>query len=220
FLEGLTSRYNRMLTAVLNKRPVVIAFAVIVFASLPVMFSFIPSELAPSEDKSVVMMMGTAPSSANLDYIQANMKIVTDMISAQPESAASLAFVGVPSANQAFGIAPLVPWSERDKSQKQMQELFGKEVKNVPGMAVTTFQMPELPGASSGLPIQFVITSSSSFENLFQIGSGVLEQVQKSPLFVYSVINLKFDSGSMKIHIKRDVAGAYGITMKDIGLTL
>ncbi|MDR8526200.1 MULTISPECIES: multidrug efflux RND transporter permease subunit [Shewanella] len=220
FLEGLTSRYNRMLTAVLDKRPVVIAFAFIVFASLPILFSFIPSELAPNEDKSVVMMMGTAPSSANLDYVQANMTLVTDMISAQPEAAASLAFVGVPNANQAFGIAPLVPWSERDKSQKQMQEFFGKEVKNVPGMAVTTFQMPELPGASSGLPIQFVITSSNSFESLFQIGSGVLEKVQQSPLFVYSEVNLKFDSGSMKIHIKRDVAGAYGITMQDIGLTL
>ncbi|MEL4301500.1 multidrug efflux RND transporter permease subunit [Shewanella xiamenensis] len=220
FLTGLTRRYSNMLDAVMLHRPVIVAFAIIVFASLPVLFKFIPSELAPNEDKGVVWMMGTAPSTANLDYIQANMGLVTDMIKAQPESAASLAFVGVPSSSQAFGIAPLVPWSERDKSQKQMQEFFAKEVKHIPGMAITTFQMPELPGASSGLPIQFVITTSNSFASLFQIGTGVLEKVQKSPLFVYSEINLKFDSGTMKLHIKRDLAGTYGVTMQDIGITL
>ncbi|NMD52860.1 multidrug efflux RND transporter permease subunit [Shewanella sp. DNRA4] len=220
FLTGLTRRYSNMLDAVMLHRPVIVAFAIIVFASLPVLFKFIPSELAPNEDKGVVMMMGTAPSTANLDYIQANMGLVTDMIKAQPESAASLAFVGVPSSSQAFGIAPLVPWSERNKSQKQMQEFFAKEVKHIPGMAITTFQMPELPGASSGLPIQFVITTSNSFASLFQIGTGVLEKVQKSPLFVYSEINLKFDSGTMKLHIKRDLAGTYGVTMQDIGITL
>ncbi|MEE1981492.1 multidrug efflux RND transporter permease subunit [Shewanella xiamenensis] len=220
FLTGLTRRYSNMLDAVMLHRPVIVAFAIIVFASLPVLFKFIPSELAPNEDKGVVMMMGTAPSTANLDYIQANMGLVTDMIKAQPESAASLAFVGVPSSSQAFGIAPLVPWSERDKSQKQMQEFFAKEVKHIPGMAITTFQMPELPGASSGLPIQFVITTSNSFASLFQIGTSVLEKVQKSPLFVYSEINLKFDSGTMKLHIKRDLAGTYVVTMQDIGITL
>ncbi|BAJ03829.1 multidrug efflux RND transporter permease subunit [Shewanella violacea] len=220
FLGGMTKRYQRMLDAVMEKRPVIIGFAAIVFASLPVMFHFIPSELAPNEDKSVVMMMGTAPSTANLDYIQANMALVTDIIKSHPETAASLAFVGVPNSNQAFGLAPLVPWSERDKSQKEMQKILGDEVKQVPGMAVTTFQMPELPGASSGLPIQFVITTSNSFESLFQIGSGVLEKVKNSPLFVYSKIDLKFDSGTMKLHIKRDLAGTYGITMQDIGVTL
>lgn len=220
FLNCLTIRYKRMLTAVLNKRPVVIGFVIFVFISLPIMFSYIPSELAPHEDKNVVRMIATAPSNANFDYIEANMKIVTDMIRAQPEPTDALIFIGMPNANQAFVSVPLVPWDERDKSQKDVHELLGKKVKQIPGMAITTFQRPELPGSSGGLPIQFVITSSTSFESLFQIGSSVLKKVQQSSLFVYSDLSLKFDSSSMKIHIKRDVAGAYGITMEDIGLTL
>ncbi|MCL1078530.1 multidrug efflux RND transporter permease subunit [Parashewanella spongiae] len=219
-LGCLTNRYDKMLEAVMNKRPVIVAFAIIVMISLPIMFNFIPSELAPKEDKGVVMMLGTAPSTANLDYIQANMTEVTDIIEAKPETAATLALVGIPNSNQAFGIAPLVPWSQRTKSQAEMQKAFSADVKNIPGMAITTFQLPELPGSSGGLPIQFVITTSNSFESLFQIGSNVLEKVQRSPFFIYSQINLKFDSGTMKIHIKRDLAGAYGITMQDIGQTL
>jgi multidrug efflux pump len=50
-LDRMTARYDAMLHAVMQKRIVVILFAVIVFASLPLLFKFIPSELAPSEDK-------------------------------------------------------------------------------------------------------------------------------------------------------------------------
>ncbi|MGL4899264.1 MAG: efflux RND transporter permease subunit, partial [Shewanella sp.] len=57
FLDNLTRRYSNMLDAVMARRPVIVAFALIVFASLPVLFKFIPSELAPTEDKGVVMMM-------------------------------------------------------------------------------------------------------------------------------------------------------------------
>ena len=220
FLTKLTSSYDRGLSAVLNKRAVIIAFAVIVLISIPLMFKQIPTELAPKEDNGVVMMSGTVPASTNLDFIEANMEQVTDILKKAPETAATIAFVGVPSANQAFGIAPLVPWSERSKSQAQMQKEFSTELKDIPGVALTAFQLPELPGASSGLPIQFVITSSEPFVNLFQLGSAILDKVKKSPLFVYSDINLKYDSGSMQIHIKRDLAGAYGVTMQDIGATL
>lgn len=219
-LHSVTSRYNTMLAAVLDHKPVVLTFAAIVLVSLPIMFSFIPSELAPKEDNGVVMMMGTAPSTGNLDYIQSNMKLVTDMISKQPAAAASLAFVGIPATNQSFGIAPLVPWSQRSQSQKQVQKALGEEVKTIPGMAITTFEMPQLPGASSGLPIQFVITTSNPFESLFEIGMGVFEKVKKSPLFVFSQVDLKYDAGNMNIQVKKDIAGSYGITMQDIGKTL
>lgn len=50
-LDRMTARYDSMLHAVMQRRIVVILFAVIVFGSLPLLFKFIPSELAPSEDK-------------------------------------------------------------------------------------------------------------------------------------------------------------------------
>ena len=93
-------------------------------------------------------------------------------------------------------------------------------VKDVPEMAVTAFQMPELPGAGSGLPIQFVITTPNSFESLFQISSDILGKVKTNPMFVYSDLDLNYDSATMKIKIDKDKAGAYGVTMQDIGMTL
>jgi multidrug efflux pump len=219
-LDNMSNSYERILNVIMTRRPVIIAFAVIVFATLPLLFKFIPSELAPSEDKGVVMLMGTAPSTANLDYMQNTMNDVNTILSNQPEVAFAQVFTGVPNANQAFGIASMVPWSQRDTSQAEVAKRVGELVKDIPGMAVTAFQMPELPGAGSGLPIQFVITTPNSFESLFQIATEVLTSVNGSPLFVYSDLDLNFDSATMKINIDKDKAGAYGITMQDIGITL
>ncbi|MGR5168736.1 multidrug efflux RND transporter permease subunit [Vibrio astriarenae] len=219
-LDRMTERYAKMLKSVMQHRPVIIGFAVIVFATLPMLFKFIPSELAPSEDKGVVMLMGTAPSNANLDFMQNTMNDVNEILSDQPEVAFAQVFTGVPNSNQAFGIASMVPWSEREASQSEVANRVSGLVGNVPGMAVTAFQMPELPGAGSGLPIQFVITTPSSFESLFTIASDILADVTASPLFVYTDLDLNYDSATMKISIDKDKAGAYGVSMQDIGITL
>lgn len=184
------------------------------------LFKFIPSELAPNEDKGVMAVLGTAPSNVNLDYIQGTMEQVNKVLDEQPEVAFSQVFSGVFNANQAFGIASMVPWSQREESQKEVLERVGKLVENVPGMSITTFQFPELPGASSGLPIQFVITTPNNFESLYQVASEILTAAQGSGRFVYSELDLQYDSATMKIKIDKDKAGAYGITMQDIGITL
>lgn len=219
-LERMTTRYDAMLHAVMQKRIVVVVFAVIVFASLPLLFKFIPSELAPNEDKGVMAVLGTAPSNVNLDYIQGTMEQVNKVLDDQPEVAFSQVFSGVFNANQAFGIASMVPWSQRDASQKEVLDRVAELVKDVPGMSITTFQFPELPGASSGLPVQFVITTPNNFESLYQVASEVLAAVQSSGHFIYSELDLHYDSATMKIKIDKDKAGAYGITMQDIGITM
>ncbi|UXI01334.1 multidrug efflux RND transporter permease subunit [Photobacterium sp. TY1-4] len=220
FLDRMTNRYAKMLGGIMKMRPVVIVFAVIVFATLPMLFRFIPSELAPAEDKGVLMLMGTAPSNANLDYIQNSMAQVNQMLADQPEVAFSQVFSGVPASNQAFGIASMVPWSEREASQADVVKRVTGLVKDVPEMSITAFQMPELPGAGSGLPLQFVITTPNHFESLFQVATDILTDVKSSPLFVYSDLDLNYDSATMKIRIDKDKAGAYGVTMQDIGITL
>ncbi|BEE07212.1 multidrug efflux RND transporter permease subunit [Aeromonas dhakensis] len=219
-LERMTVRYDAMLHAVMQKRIVVVLFAVIVFVSLPMLFKFIPSELAPNEDKGVMAVLGTAPSNVNLDYIQGTMEQVNKVLDSQPEVAFSQVFSGVFNANQAFGIASMVPWSQREASQKEVLDRVAGLVKDVPGMSITTFQFPELPGASSGLPVQFVITTPNNFESLYQVASEILTAAQGSGRFVYSELDLQYDSATMKIKIDKDKAGAYGITMQDIGITL
>ncbi|WP_415225401.1 multidrug efflux RND transporter permease subunit [Psychromonas sp.] len=219
-LSGLTDRYSRLLDKVMTRRPAVILFALLVLISLPFLFNSIPAELAPKEDKGVLMMMSKAPANANLDYIQNSIGAITDEVAKQPEVHSTLAISGIPNANQAFGIAIMKPWSQRDKNPKQLATALTPMFNSVASVATTAFQMPELPGSSGGLPVQFVITTGNSFESLVSIASDILAATQANANFVYSELDLAFDSATMNIKIDRDKAGAYGVTMQDIGITL
>lgn len=219
-LETTTNYYQRILEQFMQRRPVILAFAIIVFASLPILFRFIPSELAPAEDKGVVMLMANGPSNANLDYLQKSMHEVNRVLSEQSEVQMSLVFTGVPKSNQALGISVLAPWSQRESSQKEITKRVQQRVKNIPSMSISAFELPELPGAGSGLPIQMVITTPNSFENLFSLASELLGKIKNNPMFAYSTLDLNFDSATMHIDIDKDKAGAYGVSMQDIGLTL
>ncbi|MDN2664008.1 multidrug efflux RND transporter permease subunit [Psychromonas sp. 14N.309.X.WAT.B.A12] len=219
-LTGLTNKYGNTLDVIMTRRPAIIIFAILVFISLPYLFKFIPSELAPKEDKGVLMMLSKAPSNANLDFIENSMRLVTDEISRQPEVESSLAMSGIPNANQAFGIAIMKPWSQREKGPAELSATLTPAFGKIPSVATVTFQRPELPGSSGGLPVQFVITTSNPFQSLVSIATDVLAETQANPNFVYSELDLAFDSATMNIKIDRDKAGAYGVTMQDIGITL
>ncbi|MCD9504469.1 multidrug efflux RND transporter permease subunit [Photobacterium phosphoreum] len=220
FLDRLTLRYEKMLAGIMQMRAVVIVFALCACASLPLLFKFIPSELAPAEDNGVVVFMGTAPANANLDFIQDTMDQVNKVLTAQKSVEYAQILSGIPSANQAFGLATLKPWSQRDQSQTEVANEVTEKIKNIPQMAVTAFQMPSLPGAGSGLPVQFVITTPNNFKSLYQVAAEMLTKVKDNPMFVYSDLDLKYDSATMNIDIDKDKAGAYGVTMQAIGNTL
>lgn len=219
-LSSITAGYARLLDKLMMRRPAVITFVALVFLSLPLLFQFIPAELAPNEDKGVLMLMSKAPANANLDYIENSIRTITEEINKQPEVQSTLGISGVPSANQAFGIAVMKPWSEREKSPQQLSNELFPTFDNIASVATIAFQMPELPGSSGGLPVQFVITTANPFVSLATIATDVLTATQMSPDIVYSELDLAFDSATMNIKVDRDKAGAYGVTMQDIGVTL
>ncbi|WKE65610.1 multidrug efflux RND transporter permease subunit [Gallaecimonas kandeliae] len=219
-LAAVNRRYEVMLAWMLEHRPLVITFAAIVFISLPFLFKVVPQELAPNEDKGGFMMLAKAPTNANLDYIEDSLDKVSERAKQLPEIDGTLALPGVPAANQGLGIAILKPWSERSKSQKQLVQEINQRMRDLPYVSVSAFEFPELPGSSGGLPVQLVISTPQGFESLFQVAGEVFDKVRKNPLFVYSEMDLAFDSANLQIKVNRDKAGAYGITMQAIGRTL
>ena len=93
-------------------------------------------------------------------------------------------------------------------------------LQDIPGMAFSSFQFPELPGAGGGLPLQLVITTPNDFLNLFEIANDAWSKIKTNHQFVYTDLDLSFDSATMHISIDRDKAGAYGVTMQDIAAAL
>jgi multidrug efflux pump len=219
-LDRVDNVYARMLDAVLAKRPVFIVFALIVLGSLPFLFMIIPAELAPNEDEGVVIVIATAPDNANLDYIETHMAAISEITKGEPEVIAALSIAGVPGANQGLAIAPLVPWGERESSVNDILQRLTPPITQMPGVSATPFSLPPLPGASSGLPIQFVMSTPGDYQTLLTVAQTMQQAVNASGLFMFSQLDLSFNSADIKIEINNEKAGAYGVTMEDIGSTL
>lgn len=219
-LLALNGFYERRLESVMLHRPVILGFAVLIFIALPVLFNFIPSELASEEDNGVFLIQAKAPSNANLEYIENNMLEVSKILKKNPEVESNIMISGYPDANFGFGIAALEPWGQRTMSQKDIMKKVKPELQEIPAMNASVFPTPELPGVSSTLPIQFVLKSPDSREALYEVTKDAFALFQKNPHIVYADMDLAFDSATVKIKVDRNVAGVYGVTMKEIGLTI
>lgn len=219
-LDKLDDAYSRALGGVLNKRPVILTFAIIIFTSLYFLFTIIPSELAPEEDKGVVFSLATMPNSGNLDMMEAYLNEMSDRAASIEEVKDVLAIGGVPGQNQGIGIAQLKSWEQRDKSQKEVVEEVKAKYADLTGVSAIPFPLPALPGSSGGLPIQFVIKSPSEYQTLELLASAIRKKAIESRLFVFTNLDIAFDTAAMKLKINKDKAGLYGITMEDIGNTL
>ncbi|MGX2956198.1 efflux RND transporter permease subunit [Ursidibacter arcticus] len=220
FLHRITQCYTNMLELVMAMRKSVLAFAVLIFASLPFLFGSLASELAPSEDRGIIMAMGTGPSNTNLDYIQEVMTPFALETQKIPEVSATQIMPGFPSSNGAFALVPLVDWNERTRSQSEVLAEVSKIASAVPEVSITAFQMAEISTGESGLPFSFVITTADSYQNLAQVAQQFLIEAQKSGKFFFNQLDLKFDTASMRISLDREKLGTYGVTAQQISATL
>jgi multidrug efflux pump len=92
-------------------------------------------------------------------------------------------------------------------------------VSKITGFRSAVINPPPLPG-SQGYPVQFVIKTTKSFDQLAQVSWQFLADAQKSGMFMFLDNDLKVDSPQATVEINRDKAADFGLTMNDVGGTL
>ncbi len=219
-LTKINNAYTYVLGLVMANRKCMLVFAAAIFATLPVLFNSLSSELTPTEDKGAFLAIGSAPSNVNVDYVQAAMAPYQKMLTDTDEVQFAMSLSGVPSSNQSLNVVTLKDWKDRSRSQAKVLEELNNKAKAIPEVSVSGFAFPEIETGEQGPPIGFVISTSQGYEDLANVAGKFLEAMQKSGKFVYSSLDLKFDTAQMHIKIDREKAGTYGITMKQISATL
>lgn len=219
YFGALANRYEKRLLRSLEFRAPTLIFALLIFASLPFFFLFSQSELAPEEDQGIVLLDMTGPASANIDYMKAMGGQIGEILDGFEEKETYFLINGTDNVFKGFAGLVLKPWGERERDAKAVQNDLQAQVGNIPGLKISAFQLPALPG-SEGLPIQFVISTTTDYETLFRVADELTKEAAKSGNFIFQDMDLKFDRPEMEVTVDRDAAGAYGVTMKDIGSAL
>lgn len=221
--ERVQKFYVRLLKANLQDRTAAVVFGAIVFFSLPFLFVGIPSELAPEEDQGALLSSLTGPKEANNAFmniwiLEMNRKLMESGDFPDAERTFLLGG-GRGTINSGFGGIALKPWSEREETTFDMKPRFQETLNSLAGVKAVSFAPAPLPG-TDGLPIQYVVISTSSYEAMSEVADEFLARAKAAKVFAYVDNDLEFDTPRYGIDIDRDKAGAYGISMQEIGTAL
>ncbi len=199
--------------------PVTLVFAVAILVSIYFMFITTPSELAPTEDQSILFFQATAPQTATIDYDEAYTRQIVETFETFPEYQESFFLLGRGEPTTVFGGFKMPPPSERERSQDIQPILQGK-LKDNAGLDAVAFPRSSLPGSGGGLPVQFVITSDADYRRLTEVADGLIGRAMQSGRFIFLQKAVEFTRPKTTVVVDRDRAGELDIRMSDIGRNL
>ncbi len=219
FFTGLGNGYKALLGHSLKTLSPTIIFGLAILASIPAMMMFSQSELAPTEDQGIIFFQATAPQTATLDYLQSYAADIQDEIEDVPGYKESFMILGQ-GGNTVFGGYKMPNFKNRELTQFEVQPKLDSALSEVAGFQIAAFPRPTLPGSGGGLPVQFVITTSDSYENLDAIASDIQKRAMGSGEFLFLKKSIEVDRPVTDIRIDRERAADLGISMQQIGQNL
>ena len=215
--ERLHLVYERVLDHCLGNRGAVMLFAFAIFISLPLLYMVSQSELAPKEDSGYIFAVAIPPDYSSLEYTTYFLDEMVNAWETIPEASHSWQ-VNEPSS--VFGGVILVPWEERERSLEEIRLEMQAKYSKISGLEIFTFASGGLPGADSGMPVQFVISSNAGYEELDRVSDEVLQKARQSGIFAFVNKDLRISRPEVSVSIDRELASRLGISMRDIGETL
>ena len=218
--ERLRLRYENRLHRTLNFRAMTVAILAGVLAITAVMFVTTPKELAPEEDQGILLSIIKAPQYSNLDYLEATTQKLWTTVETIPEKSHLFVINGALGVHQGFAGILLKPWEQRARTQKSVMRDLQPKLAGITGGAVFAFSPPPLPGSTGGPPMQFVIRTTGDYQRLAQVVADMQKAATASGMFIFTDVDLKFDTPQIEFKIDAVKANRLGVSMQDVGASL
>ncbi len=213
--------YERLVSGSLKYRPVTLMVVASLMALTGYLFINTSGELAPEEDSGALFSLVTAPSYATTEYTSLYTDQMRELTKDLPELQANFSIVGFGGAtNSGIALWAFKDWSERERSQAEIQQDITARLSKVAGVQALVFAPPSLPGAGGGLPISLVIQATGDPSQVYEVAEQVRQEAQASGRFIIVQNSLAFNANQVTVTIDRDRAAALNLPVRDIGTTL
>ena len=192
FFEGMNRLYSRSLAAFLRKRWLALAFTVLTFGLIFFLWSHIPAEMAPLEDRSQITINTRGAEGVSYEYIRDYTERINDVVDSI---------------------------IQRDYTQMEAAERLTRAVQRETDARAFVQQQSSFGGRRSSMPVQYVL-QATNIEKLQEVLPRFMERVYENPTFSMADVDLKFSDPEARITINRDKAGTMGISTRNIAQTL
>ncbi|QKO21485.1 efflux RND transporter permease subunit [Rhodoferax sp. BAB1] len=210
-LTALSNGYERLLRRVLGMRWLVLAVMAGVVLAIAAVLPGMKRELAPLEDRGVILNVINAPDGATMAYTDKYASAIEKIGSQYPEFDRVFVVLGNPTVSQANVTLRAVDWDERKRTTLEMAREMQPRIAALPGVAAFPITPPSLGQGFRERPVNFVILTSESYENLNQVVRQFLDEIARNPGIQGADVDLRLNKPELKIDVNREKASDLGV---------
>jgi multidrug efflux pump len=222
-LNGLTNGYRRLLEFSLRQPGLLLGLGLVGLVIAAVVYPKLPQELAPTEDRAVIIMPTSAPRGSTVEYTDHYVRQVEEtLLPYLDEGIANrlLAIVGFRNEeDNAFMIMGLVPWEERDIKQQEVTSEIRRKLADVSGIRTVAVNPAGLGQRGFSQAIEFVV-AGPDYESVQAWSQEIVERAKENPNLQNLDTDFELTRPELRVNIDRERAADLDITVEDVGLTL
>ena len=217
FFQGLNHIYSRGLNAFLRHRVIAIAAMAVALVASVWLWTGIPAEMAPLEDRSSITIRTTGPEGVTYEYMRDYTESINALAdSIMPDAAFITARVSDGSGNIQITLKDM---KERDYSQMDVAEQLSKAVRQKTDARAFVQQQSTFGGRRGSMPVQYVL-QATNIEKLQKVLPEFMAKVYDNPTFQMADVDLKFSKPEVRLSVNREKANLMGVSTRDIAQTL
>ena len=205
---------QRVKSAVFQARWMVLAVMLVSGVAILLIFPTMKQELSPMEDRGVILASVNAPDGSTLDYTNRYAQALEKMGQSFKEFDRIFANVGNPTVAQASVVYRTVDWDKRSRSTMDMARELQPKFNALPGVTAFPITPPSLGQGFRERPLNFVIQTSDSYQNLNTVVSQMLDEIAKNPGIVSPDVDLRLNKPELRIEVERDKAADLGVSVE------
>lgn len=217
FFDGLNRLYTRALSAFLRRRWIAIAIMAVSLVAGVWMWTSVPAEMAPLEDRSSISIRTTGPEGVTYEYMRDYTERINRLAdSIVPDAQFITARVSESSGNIQITLKDL---ADRNYSQMQVAEQLTRAVSTQTDARAFVQQQSSFGGRRGGMPVQYVL-QAPNLEKLQEVLPKFMAAVYESPTFRMADVDLKFSKPEVRLSVNRNKANLMGVSTRDVAQTL
>lgn len=217
FFIGLNRFYERSLTAFLRRKWMALVIMPAAVLVVVLIWTSIPSEMAPMEDRSSITIRTSGPEGVTYEYMRDYTEDINRMAdSILPDASFITARVSSNTGNIQITLKDI---AERDYTQMDVAERLSKAVKSKTDARAFVRQQSSFGGRRGAMPVQYVL-QAASIDKLQEVLPKFMAKVQDNPTFQMADVDLKFSTPELRLSVNREKANLMGVSTRDIAQTL
>ena len=213
---GWTLSSGRIMGRHMSRRWLVVAVMVMAGVGTFTLLKTTKSELAPLEDRGVILTVINGPDGATMDYTTRYAQTIERMANKYTEFDRIFTVVGNPTVAQGNVFYRALPWEERKKSTLEIAREMTPAIASLPGVTAFPITPPSLGQPFRDRPLNFVIVTTDSYQNLAQVVRTFQEEIAKNPGIVSVDTDLRLNKPEISMDVDRERAADMGVPVENI----